>query len=154
MRRRVIAHGGLPDRSVHDGVDFVTNANGGFHEDLVRAYSLHGVVATLHLGDDGVVVVGVEPSAIANLPAGLGIEGRVVENDLAFLASVEGLRTSALGDDGQHLAALGASLVVTFEIRFRKLLICGVGRLLGRAFPRGAGALALFVHGAVEAGLV
>ena len=65
---------------------------GCFADDLMRPHSLDRVVAALHFGDDGVVIVAVEPSPVANLSAGLGVERRVVEDDLAFFARLEFLR--------------------------------------------------------------
>ena len=130
---------------------FVADTNRLLRDDLVRAHALHGVVAARDLGDDGVVIVGVEPSAIADLAAGLGIEGRVIENDLAFFAGLEFLRALPALDDGKHLATVGAGLPVAFEDRFRELLVGGIGGLLGRAFPGGAGTLALLLHRAIEA---
>ena len=132
---------------VHHRVHFVADTNRLFGNNLMRAHSLHRVVAAFHLGDDRVVIVGVEPSAIADLPAGLRVERRVVENDLAFFARLEFLRALPVVNDGQHFAAVGARLAIAFELGFRQLLISGIRRLLGRAFPGGAGALALLFHG-------
>ena len=116
----------------------------------MRAHSLHRVVTALHFGDDRVVIVAVEPSAVADLSAGLGVERRVIEDDFAFLAGLEFLRALAVVDDGQHFAAVGASLAIAFERGLRELLVSRVGGLLGCAFPGGAGAFALLLHGAVE----
>ncbi len=66
---------------------------------LMRAHALDRVVASRHFGDDGVVIVGVKPSAIADLPAGLGVEGSVIENDLAGFSGLEFLRALAILDD-------------------------------------------------------
>ncbi len=96
MRGGVIAHGGLANFGVDHGVDLVARhesarpsrfAEVGFH-DLMRPHSLDWVVASLHFGNDGVVIVAVKPSAIADLAAGFGIERRVVEDDLAFFAGL------------------------------------------------------------------
>ena len=116
----------------------------------MRAHALNGVVASGHFGDDGVVIVGVEPSAIADLSAGFGVEGRVIEDDLAGVAGLEFLRTLAAFDDGEHFAVVGASLAIAFEVGFRKLLVGRISRLLGCAFPGGASALALLGHGAIK----
>ena len=62
----------------------------------MRAHSLDRVVAALHFGNDGVVIVAVEPSAVAHLSAGFGVERRVVEDDFAFLAGLEFLRALAV----------------------------------------------------------
>ena len=120
----------------------------------MRPHSLHRVVAAFHFGDDGVVIVAVKPSTIADLSAGFGIERSVVEDDLAFFARLEFLRALAVVDDGENFAAVGTSLAVAFEVGFGELLVSRVGSLLGRAFPGGASAVALLLHGAVEPCLV
>ncbi len=48
----------------------------------------------------------------------------------------------------------GTSLAVAFEVGFRELLVSGIGSLFSRAFPGGAGAFALLLHGAVETFLI
>ena len=106
----------------------------------MRAHALDRVVAAFHLRHHGVVIVAVEPSAIAHLPAGLGVERRVVEDDLAFFAGLEFLCALAVVDDGEDFATVGTGLAVAFEVGFRQLLVGGVGRLLGGAFPGGASA--------------
>ncbi len=53
------------------------------------ANSLHGVIAANHVGNDRVVVVGIEPAAVADLAAGLGVERRVIQDDLAFVAGFQ-----------------------------------------------------------------
>ena len=82
----------------------------------MRAYALDRVIAAFHVGDDGVVIVAVEPSAVADLAAGFGVERRVVEDDFAFFAGLEFLRALAVVDDGENLAAVGAGLAVAFEV--------------------------------------
>ena len=59
----------------------------------MRAHSLNRVVAAFHLGHDSVVIVAIEPSPITNLPAGFGVKRSVIEDDLAFFAIFEFLRT-------------------------------------------------------------
>src|ERR1019366_735168 len=66
MRSRVIAHRRLPNVSVHHGVDFVPHADRLFRDHLMRAHALNRVITPLDVGGDGVVIVGVEPSAVAN----------------------------------------------------------------------------------------
>src|SRR5260370_32604216 len=89
MRGRVIAHGGFANRGVDDGSHSLPDANRLLGNNLMRAHALYRVVAPSHLGDDGVVIIGVEPSAITDLPAGFGVEGSVVEDDLAGIAGFE-----------------------------------------------------------------
>ena len=89
MGRGVVAHGGFANVVVHDGVDFVSDADGLLGEDLMGAHALNRGIASGNVGDDGVVIVGVEPSAIADLSARLRVERSVIENDLAFFAGGE-----------------------------------------------------------------
>ena len=117
-------------------------------------HALNRVVATFHFGDDGVVIVAVKPSAVADLSAGFGVERRVVEDDLAFFARLEFLRALPVVDDGENFAAIGAGLAVAFEVGLRKLLVGRIRSLLGRAFPGSASALALLLHGAIETLLI
>src|ERR1017187_1152264 len=106
MRRRVIAHGRSTGFGIDYGVNFVADANRLLGDDLVGAHSLNRVVAAGHVGDDGVVIVGIEPSAIANLPAGFSVERRVIDDDLALVAGLQFLCALAGFDDGQHFAVL------------------------------------------------
>src|ERR1700689_4175233 len=154
MCRGVIAHGGLANRGVDDGIHLLPNANYLPGNDLMCADSLHRVVASGHFGDDCVVVVGVEPSAIADLAAGFGVEGSVIENNLAGVARLELLRALTALDDGEHYAVFGARLAIALEFGFRELLVGGVSGLLGRTFPGSAGTLSLFGHGTVETFLI
>src|SRR5436190_1748096 len=101
----------------------------------MRAHTLNRVVASLNFGNDRVVIVGVEPSAVTDLPAGFSIERGVVENDLALFAGLKLLGSLAVADDRKHFAVFRASLAVTFEGGFRKLLISGIGSLLRRTLP-------------------
>ena len=112
---RVVAHGGLADFGVDYGIDFVAYSDWLLGDDLMRADPLNRSVAAFHFGDDGVVVVGVEPSAVADLAAGFGVERRVIEDDFAFVSGLELLRALSVVDYGEHFAAVGASLAVAFE---------------------------------------
>ena len=115
----VVAHGGFADAGVDDGVDFVADVDRLLRDDLVRAHALHRVIRAGHLGDDGVVIVGVEPAAIADLASGFGVEGRVIENDFAFVAGLEFFCALAAFQERKNFAALGARLAVAFEDRRR-----------------------------------
>src|SRR5450759_52933 len=138
MRGRVVAHGRLANRGVDDGIHFLSYANYLFSNNLMRAHALYRVVASSHFRDDGVVIVGVKPSAIANLPAGFGVEGSVVENDLAGVAGFEFLRALIAFDDGENFAIVRASLAIAFEFRFRELLESGIRSLFDGALPGSA----------------
>src|SRR5208282_4729554 len=141
MRRRVIAHGGFANRGVDYGIHFLSNANLLLGNDLMCAHALYWVIASGHLGDDGVVIIGIEPSAIANLASGFGVEGCVIEDDLALVADGELLNAlTVVDDDCEHFAAFGMRAVVAFEVGFRKLLVRRIGSLFGCAFPGGASA--------------
>ncbi len=89
MRGSVVAHGGLSNVEVHHGVDLVANADRLLGGDLMSPHALDGVIASLHVGDDACCDRrDVEPSAVADLSAGFGVEGRVIEDDLAFFAGL------------------------------------------------------------------
>src|SRR5450631_4229529 len=120
----------------------------------MRPHALYRVVAPSHFGDDRVVIVGVKPSAIADLASGFGVERRVIENYFALVAGLEFLRALTAFDDGEYFAILRARLTIAFEIGFREPLVGRIGGLLGCAFPGGASTFALLGHGAVEAHLI
>src|SRR6185437_9287192 len=153
MRCGVVAHGGFAKAAVDYGIDFVGNTNRLLRDHLVRAHTLDGVVTAGHVSDDGVVIVGVEPSSIADLTARLSVERRMVENDFALLSRFEFLSALAAFHDRQHFATVRSRLPVAFEHRGWQLLIGGIGGLLGGTFPGGASTLALLGHGTVETGL-
>ncbi len=89
VRAGMVAHGRVADVGIDHRVDFVANMNRLLGDDAMRAHALHGIGHALDLGDDGVVVVGVEPANVANLSAGIGVERGVVEHDLAALAGLQ-----------------------------------------------------------------
>src|SRR5579863_3526673 len=101
----------------------------------MHPHSLNRVIASLHLSDDGVVIVRIKPSPVADLASGFGVKRCVIKNDLAFVASLQLLCALPATDDGQHLAAVRASLPVAFEGRCAQFLIGRIRRLLGRALP-------------------
>src|SRR6516162_5859981 len=116
MCGRVVAHGGLANSQVDHGVDSVAYANRLLGDDLMGAHALDRVVATLDLGGHRVVIVAVQPSPIANLPAGFGVKGRVIEDDLASLTRLEFLRTQAILEHGEDLTIFRARLAVAFKV--------------------------------------
>src|SRR5882757_6171513 len=79
MRSSVVAHGGVADFRIDDGVDLVADANRLLGHNFVCPHALHGGIAAHYLGNDRVVIAAVKDSAIADLAAGLGIERSVVE---------------------------------------------------------------------------
>jgi hypothetical protein len=114
MRGRVIPHGRLANVNVDDGIDFVADSQTtvgapflartlrekwGFDDNLMRPHSLNRRIASSYVGNDGIVIVRVKPSLVAYLPAGFGIERRVIKNDLARFASLEFPRSSEIFDD-------------------------------------------------------
>src|SRR5271156_3027590 len=126
MRSRVIPHGGLTNVGVHDGIDFVANTKGappfrvfcggwGFYDDLMRSHALNRRITSCHVGDDGIVIVRVKPSLVADLPARVGIERSVIKDNLARVSGLEFLRALPVLDDGQHFATGRTSLPITFE---------------------------------------
>src|SRR5215471_2163083 len=98
-------------------------------------HSLNGVITSLHVGDDSVVIVGIEPTAIANLATRLGVERRVIKNDFAFFARLQFLHALAVMNNGQHLASVGAGLLVAFEFRFWQSLVSRIRSLFCCTLP-------------------
>src|SRR6266404_929107 len=99
MRGGVIAHRGFPDVGVDYGVDFLPDANRLLGDYLMCAYALDRRVAAGHLGDDRVVIVRVQPSAVADLASGLGVEGRFVKNQFALFSRFQRINPSSLAND-------------------------------------------------------
>ena len=103
------------------------------------------------------MIVGVEPADIANLSAGIGVEGRVVEHDLAALAGLQLLHADSGAvlrlDDRQHSAG-GERLVIALEDSCAAAIDKPGWPLLRAALPGSLRALALLVHGGVETGSV
>ena len=95
MRAGVIAHGGATDFVVDDGIEFVANANRLLGNHAMRADTLHRIGHALDIGDERVVIFGVEPADVADLSAGIGVERSVIENDLAALAGEQFLSAEA-----------------------------------------------------------
>ena len=88
-------------------------------------------------------------TGIAHLPARLGIERRVVENNFHFASGLHfGYELTLLNQ--RHNAAVGGSrLCVAIEDRlaiFRQLQKHRQGNFLLSPFPRRPGALALLLH--------
>jgi len=69
------------------------------------------------------VIVGIKHPC-RNLTAGFGVERRVIKNDLASVTGLDFLRALPVVDDGQNFTAVGASLPIPFEERFRELSVC------------------------------
>ncbi len=119
MRAGVVAHGGAAHFVVDHGVDFVADVDRLLGDDTMRTHALHGIGRAFDLGDERVVIVAVEPADIADLSAGVGVEGRVVEDNLAALAGLELLCADTAAvvrlDDGENLRAGGERLVIALE---------------------------------------
>src|SRR5579864_248131 len=120
----------------------------------MRPHTGNRVITSLHLGHDGVVIRGIKPSPIAHLPSSLRIKRRVIKNHLARLASFEFPHSLSVANDRQHFGVLRPRLPVPFELRFRKLLISRIRRLLRRPLPRSPSPFSLLLHGVVEAASV
>src|SRR5579863_3551860 len=120
----------------------------------MRAHARNRRIASLHVSNDGVVIVRVKPPAIPDLPARLGIKRRVIKYDFAFFTSLQLLHAVPVMNYGQHFTTIRPRLPVSFEIRFRKLLISRIRRLLRRPFPGSASARLLLLHRMVEALLI
>ena len=80
-RRRAVI--GIDNR-----VDLVADSQRLAQNRLVREDSLHRLGASAHIGDHGVVIVGVKPADIAHLPAGIGIKAGVIEHHFHRIAGI------------------------------------------------------------------
>src|SRR5215813_7987848 len=100
----VIAHGGMAYTSVDYCVNFVPHANWLFGDDLMRAYTLNWVIASLDFGDNRVLFIAVERAAITYLASGFGVERSVIQDDFAFVAGFEFFCALTVVDDRHHLA--------------------------------------------------
>src|SRR6266481_5026409 len=101
MRGRVVAHGGLANFGVDDRVYFHSDMNWLAGFDLMCAYALHRRVAAVDVSDNGVVLIVVEHAHITDLPAGIGVERRVIEHNFAFFARAKLADASAVMNDGK-----------------------------------------------------
>src|SRR4029077_360601 len=120
----------------------------------MRPHALNRVIASLHFRNDGVVIVGIKPSAIPNLSTRLPIERRVVKNNLSLFASLEFLHALPDVNDRQKLAAVGSRVSIPLKLRLGQLLIGGIRRLLGSPLPGRSCASLLLVHRPIKARLV
>src|SRR5690625_1501903 len=150
-----------PDRAAAVMIDDKMRGLVGRDLALLDAGSVDVDAAGLALGPDdaGAPGGGADHACVADLTAGLGIEGRLVEDDrnLAILLS-DGTVTFGAFRDQRHDLPLGFLGVIAKEIgradTVRDLEPDGLVRRLAAAFPGSAGALLLLLHGGLEAGHV
>src|SRR5690242_10034813 len=83
VRGSVIAHGGLADFGVDHRVNFHADVDRLFSNNFVGAHTLYRHVAAVDFRDDKVPLAVIKDTDVTNLTAGIGVEGRVVEDDLA-----------------------------------------------------------------------
>ena len=93
-------------------------------------------------------------AGVAHLAAHLAVERRTIEHELNLVARRRLLNRLAVAHDGHNLAARELVVIVAVELRRGKAVGEGnpdvVGLAPGVAVGRGAGALALGLHGGVE----
>ncbi len=128
--------------------------------DLQRAFG-HARVVAGHLAHRRfrpltmrAAVYAVEHAGVAHLSAGLRVERRLIEDDLAALVEIEAVDALAVFDDGRDARGARDS-VVADELRLADFLMNDVvdgskGRL-ATAGPRATRLLALAIHGGFEA---
>ncbi len=150
----VVAHGAAAFGAVDDRGDCVADGEAFAGGDAVGEDALHGFGGAADVGEDVCAVRGVEPAGVADLAAGVGVEGGVVEHGFALLAGFQFVDAEAVLDEGEDLCAFGAEGGVAFEVGFREGRIDGAGGLLGAAFPGGSGAGLFFFFGEFETGEV
>ena len=89
VRAGMVAHGRAADFVVDHGVNFVADVNRLLGDNAMRAHALHRIGRAFDLGHEGVVIFAVEPAHVADLPAGIGVERRLIEHDVAALAGLQ-----------------------------------------------------------------
>jgi hypothetical protein len=104
----VIAASGVAEVCVDDRVDAIAELDRLAQDGPMRKNSLHRLGTAAHVGDDGVVIVGVEPASISDLAAGVGVEAGAVENNLNRVAGIGGWHALAVLHDGQDFCAIDA----------------------------------------------
>src|SRR3954469_11681047 len=122
-----------------------------FH--LVHAHALHRHHASIYVRDQipGAVA---EDADIPDLSSRVGIEGSVMEHDLAFFSRLKLGHTLTVFHDRQNFAIVGDGLFVTFEDGLAQIAVDRTGGLFCSALPRSASALALLLHRVIESGLI
>src|SRR4051794_39289081 len=84
---------------------------------------------------------------VADLAAGVGIEGRVIKNHLALFIGIQDLYTLTVLYYRKNFTAFRSRSTIAFKIGLLQVAIDGRGGLLGSTFPRRACAFALRLHG-------
>ena len=113
-----------------------------------------GLHAAMHLGDDGIAIVGEQDALVALLAAGVGVEAGVIEDDFDFVAWACGGDAGAGFDECKDFAVGGGELCVALEDGLGEVAVEGGGGLFRAAFPGGAGAGLFFGAGLFKAGEV
>ena len=124
-----------------------------FGHHAMRDESRDGIIRAAHLRHFQRAFVIPKPAGVGNLPSGLRIEGRAVENDFAFRARGQFVNEALGRDDGLDAKVPRARAVIKVRLRaegFRQLGVGGTGDFLVRALPRSSGPLALLLHRPVE----
>src|ERR1700733_573447 len=144
MSAGMVAADGETGFCIHHGIYVGAQLDGLTQVDLVRANALHRLHATQNIAYDYVVVVGIEPTGIPHLAAGVSIKRGVIEHDLYTLAGI-GLRHAyAIPDDGEHFAMLRGELTVAFKDGLGQRAEGRAGRGLRASLPGSTGTGLLF----------
>ena len=88
---------------------------------------------------------------IADLAAGVAVEGGLVEDYIDGIAGGGGGNADAVFDDGEDFGVWRGELLVAEEVGLGEFAEGGAGGLLAAAFPAGAGAGLFFGAGGFEA---
>ena len=155
MRRRVVGADAVATRTVDRQVQRVADGDFAFaHGRDVRPQPPEIFPRILDLPQDAGRG---ERSRVADLPAALGVEGRLVDDDLDRLAGRGAVHPRAVLDDRDDLA-LAFLRRIADELRparaFRNVEPHIVGGALAGPLPGGAGGAFLFGHRRVEPGAV
>src|SRR5579884_1570779 len=103
MRAAVIALGRLAYIGVNYGFDLLSKMDRLPRFNFVRAHALNGHHASVYVGDYVAGAIA-KDADVANLSARVGVEGRVIEHDLAFFAGFQFGNTLAVFYDRDYFA--------------------------------------------------
>src|SRR5579859_1637173 len=126
MRAGVIPLGSFAHIGMNYGFYFLSEMNWLARLHFVRSNTLHRHDAAVHVGDDVAGAIA-EHSDIADLTAGVGVERRVIEDDLAFFAGFQFGNALTIFYDSEHFAVGGRSLFVTLEVGLAEITIDRAG---------------------------
>src|SRR6266481_1946395 len=135
MRSGVIALRRFTNISVHNCFELLSKMDRLASLYFVGTHALHWHHAAVYIRDHVARAVA-EDADVTHLSTGIGVKGRVIEDDFAFLAWFQFGNALSIFDDSENFAVARDSLLVTFEDRLTEIAVDRARRLLSSAFPR------------------